>query len=66
MRLRNIVFAGFVGVMIGLGVFVNNAFFLVGMISLCGGHLLLGHGKQHKHDAATMRDDEKTKNRDED
>ena len=60
MRLRAIIFVGFVGVMIGLGLFVNQIFLLLGMSSLCGGHMLL-HGKEHDHDSASTKDDEKTK-----
>jgi len=62
MRLRDVVFFGVVGIMIGLGLFVNSVFLLVGMVSLCGGHMLLGHGKEHEHAATPMKDDEKTKN----
>ena len=58
MRLRTIFFVGFVGIMMGLGLFVSNIFLLVGMSSLCGGHCLL-HGKEHDHDSSTR--DEKTK-----
>lgn len=61
MRLRSILFFGFIGVMMGLGLFVNSIFFLLGMVSLCGGHVLLGHGKEHGHDSAAVPDDEKTK-----
>ena len=54
-------FFGFVGIMMGLGLFVNSVFFVVGMVSLCGGHMLLGHGDGHKRDPASMKDEEKTK-----
>jgi hypothetical protein len=60
MRLRTIIFVGFVGIMIGLGLFVSNIFLLIGMSSLCGGHMLL-HGKEHNRDSASTKDDEKTK-----
>ena len=60
MRLRTIVFVAFVGIMIGLGLFVSNIFLLVGMSSLCGGHMLL-HGKEHDHDSTSPKDEEKTR-----
>ena len=60
MRIRTIIFLGFVGIMIGLGLFVNNIFLLVGMSSLCGKHLLL-HRKEHNHDPASAEDDDKKK-----
>jgi hypothetical protein len=60
MRLRTIIFVGFVGIMLALGLFVSNVFLLVGMSSLCGGHMLL-HGKEHNHGSASVEEDEKTK-----
>jgi len=61
LKRKNIAFFGFVGVMIGLGLFVNSAFFLVGMVSLCGGHMLLGHnhGNEHTHDAVSSEEEKK-------
>ena len=47
MKRRTVVFLAFAGIMIGLGFVVNSAFFLVGMVSLCGGHMLLGHDNEH-------------------
>lgn len=61
MRRRNIVFFAFVGAMIGLGLLVNSAFFLIGMVSLCGGHMLLGHGETHTHNATSSEDEKKNK-----
>jgi len=60
MRLRDIAFFGLVGIIIGLGLFVNSVFFLLGMVTLCGGHMILGHGKEHEHETRS-HDDEKTK-----
>ena len=61
MKRRTAVFLAFVGIMIGLGLVVNTAFFLVGMVSLCGGHMLLGHshGNDHTHGAASSEEDKK-------
>ena len=63
MKRKNIAYFTFVGAMIGLGLFVNNVFFFVGMISLCGGHMLLGHGHgdEHTHDATLSEDEKKSK-----
>jgi len=58
MRRRTVVFIAFVGVMIGLGLLVNSTFFLIGMVGLCGGHMLLGHGHGNEH-AATSDDERK-------
>jgi hypothetical protein len=58
MRLRDIAFFGLVGIMIELGLFVNSVFFLLGMGTLCGGHMILGHGKEHE---TRSHDDDKTK-----
>jgi len=60
LRMRTIGFIGFVGLMIVLGLFVSNVFLLLGMGSLCGGHMLL-HGNDHKHETASVKDDEKAK-----
>jgi hypothetical protein len=60
MRLRTIIFVGFIGAMIGLGLFVNSIFLLLGMSGLCGGHMLL-HGKEHNHDSVAVKDDEKAR-----
>ncbi len=49
MKVRNAIFYSFVGVLMGLGLFVNSAFFLVGAASLCGGHMLLGHNHGDEH-----------------
>jgi len=60
MKPKNIAFFSFVGVMIGLGLLVNSLFFLVGMVGLCGGHMLLGHGHGNEHAReTTAREDEK-------
>jgi hypothetical protein len=63
MKPKNIAFFSFVGAMIGLGLFVNSVFFLVGMVSLCGGHMLLGHGNgnDHTHNIDSSEDEKKTK-----
>lgn len=54
----NAIFYAAVGVMMGLGLFVNRAFFLVGMVSLCGGHMLLGHNHGDKHARNTNADED--------
>jgi hypothetical protein len=61
MKIRSIALFTFVAVMMGLGLFVNGAFFLVGMVGLCGGHMLLDHGKAHTHDVTTSEDEKKNK-----
>ena len=43
MKRRTVIFLASVGSMIGLGLLVNSAFYLLGMVGLCGGHMLLGH-----------------------
>jgi len=53
MKRRTAIFIAFVGIMIGLGLLVNSAFFLLGMVGLCGGHMLLGHDHDNEHNAAT-------------
>lgn len=58
---KNIAYYMFVGAMIGLGLFVNSIFLFVGMVGLCGGHMLLGHGNEHTRDA-TLSEDEKKSN----
>lgn len=61
MKRKTIAFYSFVGVLIGLGLFVNSMFFLVGMVSLCGGHMLLGHNhaNEHAHEATSGEDEKK-------
>ena len=60
MKLRSVALFTFVTVMIGLGLFVNGAFFLVAMVGLCGGHMLLGHGTD-THNATSSEGEKKTK-----
>ncbi len=63
MKRKNIAYFMFVGAMMGLGLFVNNVFLLVGIVSLCGGHMLLGHGheNEHTHDATLSEDEKQSK-----
>jgi hypothetical protein len=62
MKRKHIAFFALVGVMMGLGLLLNSAFFLVGMVSLCGGHMLLGHNhaNEHAHDTTSGEDENKT------
>jgi hypothetical protein len=62
MKPKNVAFFSFVGAMIGLGLFVNSVFFLVGMVGLCGGHMLLGHNhaNEHAHETTSGEDEKKT------
>jgi len=59
MKRRIAIFIAFVGSMIGLGLLVNSAFFLLGMVGLCGGHMFLGHNHGDEHTATS---EEKRKN----
>jgi len=59
MKRRTAIFLGFIGIAVGLGLLVNSAFFLLGMVGLCGGHMLLGHdhGNDHKATSDDKRKD---------
>jgi hypothetical protein len=61
MKRKAIAFFSFIGVIIGLGLFVNNVFFLVGMVSLCGGHMLLGHGHGNDNAQETISNEDEKK-----
>lgn len=63
MKLRSIALFTFVAAMMGLGLFVNGVFFFVGMVGLCGGHMLLGHdhGKTHTDNVTSSEDEKKNK-----
>jgi hypothetical protein len=53
LKRRILAIAGFLGIMVVLGVFVNTLFLAVALASLCGiTHLLGGHhgGAGHEHD----------------
>ena len=53
MKRRTVIFLASVGSMIGLGLLVNSAFYLLGMVGLCGGHMLFGHDHGHEHNASS-------------
>jgi len=56
---QNILIAGFIGIMVALGIFVNGLFLLAAGFGLCGLMHLFGHhgGKQHtNHSVAEEKD----------
>jgi hypothetical protein len=58
---KSIALFSLVAALVSLGLFVNSLFFFAAMVSLCGGHTLLGHNHGKGHEATSDEDGKKTK-----